>query len=136
MKVPRVHFWFAMLATVSAVACAIALFLATLGTAGGTALAASDAAKPAQPQATQSEIYEGIITDTRCGAKHSAGPGLSAGDCTRACVHGGEHFALVDGDKMYTLNGDPAALKHVAGERAKIAGTLNGDTIAVSSVAQ
>jgi hypothetical protein len=135
MKVPKVYFWVAMLATVSATAFALALFLATLG-AGGTALAASDGAKPAQPQATQSEVYEGIVTDTHCGAKHSAGPGLSAGDCTRACVHGGEHFALVDGDKMYTLNGELAALKHVAGERAKIAGTLNGDTIAVSSVTQ
>ena len=84
---------------------------------------------PVQPQ-----IYEGIVSDTRCGAKHSAKIGLSAGDCTRVCVHSGEKFALVDGDKLYVLEGEGPALKRVAGERVKVAGTLSGNTITVSSV--
>ena len=80
------------------------------------------------------ENYEGIVTDTHCGAKHSAAVGLSAADCTRACVHSGESFALVDGEKTYRLKGDEAALKRVAGERVKLAGTLTDNTISVGSV--
>jgi hypothetical protein len=60
---------------------------------------------------------------------------MAAADCTRLCVHSGESFALVDGDKAYKLDGQRATLKRLAGERVKIVGTLNGDTIAVASVA-
>jgi hypothetical protein len=88
----------------------------------------------AQSSAGQAQDYEGMITDTRCGAKHSAAVGMSAGDCARVCVHSGEHFALVDGDKTYTLTGDEATLKRMAGERVKIVGTLTGATISVESV--
>lgn len=75
-----------------------------------------------------------MITDTHCGAKHSAAIGLAAADCTRVCIHAGEEFALVDGDKVYALTGDRDALKRVAGERVKVVGTISGNTIAVSSV--
>jgi hypothetical protein len=61
--------------------------------------------------------------------------GKSAADCTRVCIHGGEQFALVDGDRAYTLEGNQAALKRMAGQRVKIVGTLNGSTISVASVA-
>lgn len=79
--------------------------------------------------------YEGMITDTRCGAKHSAEIGLAASNCTRVCVHAGEHFVLVDGDNLYLLEGDSQALKHLAGERVRIVGILNGNKLFVSSVA-
>ncbi len=98
-------------------------------------------ARPQAQQAVQSsslrrENYEGIVTDTHCGAKHSAAVGLSAADCTRACVHSGEGFALVDGEKTYRLKGDEAALKRVAGERVKLTGTLTDNTISVGSVSR
>jgi len=83
---------------------------------------------------TSTQTYEGMITDTRCGAKHSAAMGLAASDCARACVHAGEHFVLVRGDNLYTLEGDPAALKQLAGQRVRIVGILNGQKISVSSV--
>ena len=85
-------------------------------------------------QNSPAQSYEGIITDTHCGAKHSAKIGLSAGDCTRACVHAGDSFALVDGDKVFILAGESEALKRSAGERVKVVGTLNGNSISVSSV--
>ena len=100
------------------------------------------AAKSSQPQASPQaspaspQTYEGIITDTHCGAKHSVKIGLSAADCTRVCVHSGDSFALVDGDTLYLLKGEAAVLKQSAGERVKILGTLTGNTIAVSSVAR
>jgi hypothetical protein len=82
----------------------------------------------------QTESYEGVITDTHCGAKHSAAIGMAAADCTRACVHGGEQFALVDGETVYLLEGGMEALKRVAGQRVRIVGTINGNTISVASV--
>ena len=97
-----------------------------------TAVAAAKQAESSS--AMQGEKYEGVITDTHCAARHSAAIGLSAADCTRACVHGGDQFALVDGDNVYVLDGDAAALKKMAGQRVHIAGTLNGNKISVSAV--
>lgn len=94
------------------------------------------AAKQVESSAVmQGQKYEGMITDTHCGARHSAAIGLSAADCTRACVHGGDSFALVDGDTVYVLEGDAAALKKMAGQRVHITGTVNGNKISVSDVA-
>jgi hypothetical protein len=75
-----------------------------------------------------------MITDAHCGAKHSAVVGKSAADCTRLCVHSGEQFALVDGEKMYVLQGQPEALKRVAGQRVEVVGSLNGNVISVVSI--
>jgi len=75
-----------------------------------------------------------MVTCSRCGAKHSANLGKTAGDCTRQCVHGGATFALVDGDKTYALDGDVSVLKSVAGQRARVVGVVRGHTIKVSSV--
>ena len=76
-----------------------------------------------------------MITDTHCGAKHSAALGMAAAECTRTCVHGGEQFALVDGDSVYVLEGHVEALKRTAGQRARIVGILIGNKISVSGVA-
>jgi hypothetical protein len=90
---------------------------------------------PQQASTTQPQTYEGMITCTHCGAKHSAKIGQSAADCTRMCVHGGGSFALVDGEKTYRLNGDLNLLKSLAGRRARVVGTTSGDTINVASIA-
>ena len=74
-----------------------------------------------------------MITDTYCGAKHEAGINRAASDCVRICVHIGNSFALLSGEKMYVLNGDPATLKLIAGMRARISGSLEGNIITVSS---
>ena len=72
-----------------------------------------------------------------CGAKH-----MMAGndaECTRTCVKKGSKYTLIVGDRVYTLDtSDMAALEKLdklAGENAKVTGTVNGDTIQVSSVA-
>jgi len=75
-----------------------------------------------------------MITDTQCGAKHSAAIGKMAADCTVACMRGGGQCALVDGDTTYLLEGDPVTLKRVAGQRVRIVGAVNGRTISVTSV--
>jgi hypothetical protein len=135
MKASRVRLWIEVLALVSAVACALALLLVTVGAAAGSGGAEPESGRAPQSSDVHSETYEGMITDARCGAKHSAAVGKSASDCTRLCVHSGEQFALVDGEKMFVLQGQPEALKRAAGERVKIVGTLNGNIISVASVA-
>jgi hypothetical protein len=106
-----------------AIAWVLAVAIATLG-------AVAIAEQSDQPQQT----YEGVVTDTHCGAKHSAAIGKTAADCARACVHGGEEFALVDGDTIYRLDGDQMLLKRVAGQRVRVVGTLNRDRLTVTSV--
>ena len=120
---------------VRAIACCLTLLISILGTVSCTAAAQpqSGASQPAPGAATES--YEGMISDTRCGAKHSAAIDKGATNCTITCVRAGEQFVLIDGDKVYSLDGDLVALKQVAGQRVRIVGTLNGTKIAVRSVA-
>jgi len=49
-------------------------------------------------------------------------------------VHGGASFSLIDGDVSYLLDGDLGILKRIAGQRARILGTLHGNTITISSI--
>lgn len=134
MKAHRLWIEIAMIGT--AIAFALALLLATLGTLGGAAVEAFGQTQPAQTtaQTPAQETYDGVVTCSQCGAKHSSKIGQSAADCTRMCVHGGAHFALVDGEKIYQLDGDLAELKKVAGERVQVIGVVTGNTIRVSSL--
>ncbi|MGA2646355.1 MAG: hypothetical protein ABSF15_16710 [Candidatus Sulfotelmatobacter sp.] len=80
--------------------------------------------------------FTGEVGDAMCGRKHLEGE--SAAECTRACVAHGSKFALVVGDKIYTLETSDktalATLDQQAGKTASVTGTLNDDTIEVSSV--
>jgi hypothetical protein len=78
--------------------------------------------------------YTGIISDSMCGARHVKHPNLDSANCTRECVRTGAKYKLIDGDKSYFLQGDFAALAQFAGERAKVTGALEGDTIKVSAI--
>lgn len=86
--------------------------------------------------ADKTQSFTGEVSDAMCGAKHMMEG--SAADCTRACVQKGSKYALVVGDKVYTLDASDktarSELDQLAGEQAKIVGTLDGDTIAVKSV--
>jgi hypothetical protein len=127
------RFWIEIVMIATAIACALALLIATLGAvagAAGTALGQQSNPAPATLQ-----TYEGMVTCSRCGARHSAKFGKSAGDCTRICVHSGAQFALVDGEKVYLLDGDLNLLKKIAGERTRIMGSITGNTIRISSLA-
>src|SRR5579864_1815633 len=126
------HFWIDIIALGSVIAFAIALFLATLGAAAGAATSQDESTQTTLASATKT--YRGMVTCSRCGAKHSASLGRSASDCVRICVHSGADFALIDGDKIYQLKGDVSMIKKVAGQRAEVIGVADGDTITVSSV--
>jgi hypothetical protein len=128
--------WLEILGLGTAIACLLGLLFASLGTAAAAfSLANGPGAQAAEPPSAQ-QTYEGMITDTRCEAKHEPAIARSASDCVRACVHAGEKFALVDGNNAYVLDGDLLLLKRLAGQRARVVGALSGNTITVSSVAR
>ena len=86
--------------------------------------------------AGSTQTFTGKVSDAMCGAKHSEGVAPAA--CVRACVQKGTKYALVVGDKVYTLDTSDQAtldqLNKLAWEEAKVTGTANGDTISVKSV--
>ena len=83
--------------------------------------------------ADSTQTFTGKASDAMC-----AEGGIAPADCVRACVQKGAKYALVVGDKVYTLDtSDQAALDQLnklAWEEAKVTGTANGDTISVKSV--
>jgi hypothetical protein len=86
--------------------------------------------------ASGNRTFTGEVGDTMCGRKHMED--TPAAECTRACVAHGSKYALIIGDKIYALDtSDKAALATLdkqAGKMATVTGTLDGDTITVSSV--
>jgi hypothetical protein len=92
--------------------------------------------KKAEKKAEAKQTLSGVVSDSMCGAKHMMEG--SPAECTRACVGKGSKYALVVGDKVYTLDSSDQKtldqLNKLAGEKAKVTGTVNGDTVEVSSV--
>jgi hypothetical protein len=86
----------------------------------------------AAPQGKQTTLT-GKVTDVACGAEHKM-KNMSAADCARACAKKAG-WALVVGDKVYKLQGHDADLDKYAAENVTVKGTLNGDTMTVTSVA-
>jgi hypothetical protein len=79
---------------------------------------------------------EGTVSDAKCGAKHMM---ADAAACTKACVDKGSDYALVVGDKVYTLKTstaqEKADLAKLAGQLASVSGDVEGTTVMVKSVA-
>ncbi len=77
----------------------------------------------------------GAVGDAMCGVKHMMDNGAA---CTKGCVMKGSDFALIVGDKAYTLKTSSDAAKaqlgELAGKMAMVTGDVTGDTIAVASV--
>jgi hypothetical protein len=88
--------------------------------------------------AGSTQSFTGKVSDAMCGAKHTEAE-IAPADCVRACVQKGANYALVGGDKVYTLKTSDKAtldeLSKLAWEQAKVTGTASGDTISVKSVA-
>ena len=86
--------------------------------------------------ADKTQTFTGEVSDAMCGAKHMMEG--SAAECTRACVRKGSKYALVVGDKLYALESNDKTvldqLDKLAGNQARVTGTVNSDTVAVKSV--
>lgn len=90
--------------------------------------------KTPAPKSSADQAFTGTVSDTMCGKTHMMA-GSSPAECTRSCVREGSDYALVSGDKVYTLKGDKAAIDKFAGESATVKGKLSGNTIQVASIA-
>jgi hypothetical protein len=87
--------------------------------------------------AGNNQTFTGKVSDAMCGAKHTEA-GIAPADCVRVCVKKGAKYALVVGDKVYTLDTSNKAaldeLNKLAWAQATVTGTADGDTISVKSV--
>jgi hypothetical protein len=84
--------------------------------------------------AAKASTFTGTVSDSMCGAKHMGDPA----QCTRGCISKGSKYALVVGDKVYTLEtSDKKALDTLdqqAGAKVTVTGTEKDNTITVASV--
>jgi hypothetical protein len=122
--------------------CATAAFAgADSAEAGNAVEIAREAGSDTPGSRTLSEIdfppdktFSGVVTDDHCGARHAMDSNMSSAECARMCVRNGSPYELIDGDRKYALDGNIDALNQVAGQRARISGTLEGSIIRVISV--
>ena len=88
------------------------------------------------PALASTHTFTGRVSDTMCGAKHKEG--VDPATCVRACVKHGAKYALVVGDKVYTLETSDQKtldkLNDLAWQDAKVKGSATGDVISVNSV--
>lgn len=77
-------------------------------------------------------VFYGVVSDSMCGAKHSRAS-AAATECVKKCVAGGSSYVLVSRGKVYKL--DPQdKFADFAGQRVRVHGALNGDTITADTV--
>jgi len=77
--------------------------------------------------------FIGLVSDRDCGPRHKMRD-KSAEECTRACQRAGFGYVLVAGEKVYRLEGNSNDVAVLAGQKAKITGRLQGNTIVINSV--
>lgn len=132
--------WLSLISTCVLMAVGAAIAFAIVVAAGSAALA--DRQSPdSEAQGQQQSIspppsggsYQGVVTDSRCGARHTRNSRLNPTECVRMCVRQGASYILVDGNRRYKLVGSEEALEKFAGQRIRISGTRQGETIQVSS---
>ena len=80
-----------------------------------------------------SKSIDGIISDAMYGKKHMM-PGKTDAECVQECVKTGSSYALMAGDKVYTLVAKPEAIARFAGKHVHIEGKLKDTTITVDSI--
>lgn len=100
-------------------------------TVAGLAVAAMVTATVSAKETT----LTGKVGDAMCGAKHMMADNEAM--CTGECVKKGSDYALIVGDKVYTLKASDALeadLAKLAGKSATIKGDENGGTVQVASV--
>ena len=100
---------------------------------GSEAIAQSSATTQPGKSAGAEKTLTGVVSDAMCGKTHMA-KDKSPAECTRMCVQQGQKYALVVGQKVYTLQGHENDLNRLAGQRATVKGSVAGDTVTVSSV--
>lgn len=93
-------------------------------------LSASSSATPAAPQ-----TLTGIISDDMCRQKHMM-PGDRDAGCARACVKAGVKYALLIGERVYVLKGDPKQIEGFAGKTVSVTGDVKKASMSVQAISE
>ena len=136
--------WISLIGFCLATVVAIAIGLAIVIAGASVALASHQNEQSEDPQtaaattvtpapAQTGTLFTGMITDSHCGARHMRNSHMNSIECARACYRKGASYVLIDGEKRYVLIGGDGQLSKLAGERANITGTRQGDSILVDS---
>jgi streptogramin lyase len=79
------------------------------------------------------QSWTGTISDSMCGISHPAA--TPAKQCTNGCVKKGAKYVVVAGGKVYNVaNQEEPGLMKYAGDKVKVTGKLDGDTITVVKI--
>lgn len=75
--------------------------------------------------------FSGYIIDEKCASK----PAMKGNEaCARKCIKGGSPAVLLTADaKVYKIDDQAKAVEH-AGQKVKVTGALDGDTIKIESI--
>lgn len=98
----------------------------------GLVLAAAVLFVPQLPAQSKPQTFTGVVSDAMCGAHHKMA-NIPADQCTRACAKTAG-YALVVGNTVYKVKGHDADFNKYAAQNVTVRGTVDGDTITVSSV--
>lgn len=97
-----------------------------------TAVMAALMMMPLALWAAPTHSYTGTVTDTKCGLTHPSG--VTAAQCTNACVKMGAHYALAVGNQVYQLDGHAKQLHRLAGDKVVVTGRMEQGQIHVVRV--
>lgn len=126
--------WLGLVGLCVGVACALAIALAVVSATAALAVARQVAAAVEKHDAAgRQQRFMGVVTDAVCGARHPAS-NMTAAECTQACAKKGARYMLVAADKAYMLGGDTTEVARLAGQRAQVVGSLEGNTLKVESI--
>ena len=92
------------------------------------------AKKAHKASAPKEKTWVVSISESGCKTKHDMHNG-SARECTLKCVKEGGKYVLVKGSTVYDVaNQDFAGLGEHAGEKVRVTGTKEGNTITVTQI--
>ncbi|HKV27813.1 MAG TPA: hypothetical protein VJN90_06035 [Candidatus Acidoferrales bacterium] len=93
---------------------------------------AASAGFSAPKAASTAKSWPGYVTDSKCATNAKARTDAA---CVKKCIDGGDKYVLYDtvNKKVYQLDPQSAVADH-ATHHVRIYGTLDGDTITVTSV--
>lgn len=85
------------------------------------------------------DTWKGTLSDSMCGAKHSAekhgGDAKKHEACVAKCINNGGEYVFLANDKVYKISNQAFAdLKTHAGHEVNLTGEMKGDSITVSKI--
>jgi hypothetical protein len=87
------------------------------------------------------QVFVGFLTDTECGPNHApmrakGDMGANDKECTLKCVEKGATFGFVDAERKHFFQlDDQQKARPFAGEKVRVTGRIEGDSILVTSIA-